>query len=278
MLKKELIALLGATAVAVVSCTNYQTTTQVVVETEEQEKKSQPKKRKTPELPASKPNFAEITDIPTKKKAFFDYLRPGIEIENLRIEQERALILALAKEDTLSVKERLALSELGEAYNLAFPPEGESTERWFEVMKQRVDFLPEALVLTQAANESAWGTSRFATEASNYFGQWCYSEGCGLIPNKRPPGMTHEVAKFSDASESTHRYFMNVNRNPAYVELRELRLKLREQGTDVLSVDSALELAGGLIRYSERGQYYVDDIRAMIRHNDAFWQKSQIEE
>ncbi|GAL15740.1 putative Bax protein [Vibrio astriarenae] len=55
---------------------------------------------------------------------------------------------------------------------------------------------------------------------------------------------------------------MNVNRNPAYVELRRLRTELRAQGDDILSPESAIELAGGLIRYSERGQYYVDDIRA----------------
>ena len=30
----------------------------------------------------------------------------------------------------------------------------------------------------------------------------------------------------------------------------------------------ASELAGGLMRYSERGQAYIDELRAMIRHND----------
>lgn len=278
MLKKELAAILGAAAVAVVSCTSYQHNTQVIVETEEFEKKKKTKTSKQPVLPTSNPNFAEISDIPTKKKAFFDYLRPGIELENQRISEERSLIVSLKNQSSISGKERQALTDFGQAYNLPFPEEGESTERWFEVMQQRVDFLPEALVLTQAANESAWGTSRFATEASNYFGQWCYSEGCGLVPNKRPPGMTHEVAKFSDASESTHRYFMNVNRNPAYVELRRLRTELRAQGDDIFSPESAIELAGGLIRYSERGQYYVDDIRAMIRHNSTFWQQSDIDQ
>ncbi|MDR9830571.1 glucosaminidase domain-containing protein [Vibrio sp. FNV 38] len=275
MLKKELAILLTATVIAAVSCASYETSTDVTGETKEYNVEAE---IASPVLPTSRPDFAAISDIPTKKAAFFDYLRPGIELENQRIAKERAIVFELADEASLSAKERAELEQLGELYNLSFPDQGESTERWFEVMKQRVDFLPEALVLTQAANESAWGTSRFATEASNYFGQWCYSAGCGLIPNKRPSGMTYEVAKFSGAAESTHRYFMNVNRNPAYVELREIRLSLREASQDVQTTESALALAGGLTRYSERGQYYVDDIRAMIRHNTAFWQDTKAEQ
>ena len=41
----------------------------------------------------------------------------------------------------------------------------------------RVDVLPVSLALAQAANESAWGTSRFALQGNNIFGQWCYEPG-----------------------------------------------------------------------------------------------------
>ena len=40
----------------------------------------------------------------------------------------------------------------------------------------------------QAANESAWGTSRFARIGLNFFGQWCYSKGCGMVPKRRNTG------------------------------------------------------------------------------------------
>ncbi len=83
--------------------------------------------------------------------------------------------------------------------------------------------------------------------------------------------MTHEVAKFSSVQESIHRYFMNVNRNNAYFDLREIRFELREDGADLLSTASAMEMSNGLLKYSERGKDYVQDLQAMIRHNEKYW-------
>ena len=69
---------------------------------------------------------------------------------------------------------------------------------------------------------------------------------------------------------------MNVNRNSAYKELREIRLTLHDdENTDEpLSPDEvASQLTAGLSRYSERGADYVSEIQAMIRHNNKYWSK-----
>ncbi|USD61926.1 glucosaminidase domain-containing protein [Vibrio sp. SCSIO 43140] len=224
-----------------------------------------------PAITEDKPDIASITDVTVKKETFFDYLRPGIAIENARIEKERRRLLAIKNaldEQALTSEQEATAKRLGKLYNLE--PTNVDYE-WVDTMLARVDVLPEALVLTQAANESAWGTSRFAKEANNYFGQWCYSKGCGLVPLQRTEGMTHEVAKFSSPQGSIHGYFMNVNRNRAYQELRDIRASIREQGADLTSEQAALELTNGLLRYSERGEAYVKDLQAMIRHNERFW-------
>jgi Bax protein len=140
-------------------------------------------------------------------------------------------------------------------------------------MLGKVNVLPQGLVLVQAANESAWGTSRFARQANNYFGQWCYSQGCGIVPLKREQGASHEVAKFSSAQGSIRAYFMNVNRNPAYRELRELRNQLVDEGRSLTDTDAAMMLTQGLLRYSERGEAYVNDLKGMIRVNNRYWDK-----
>ena len=112
-------------------------------------------------------------------------------------------------------------------------------QQWLDQMLHRVDVIPEALVLVQGANESAWGTSRFATQANNYFGQWCYTAGCGVIPLKRGEGMTHEVAKFTSVQESIEGYFMNVNRNKAYEALREIRYQRHMRGESLTDTSAA---------------------------------------
>ena len=130
-------------------------------------------------------------------------------------------------------------------------------------LSRRVDIIPVALALVQAANESAWGTSRFATQGNNFFGQWCYQAGCGLVPAARVPGADHEVARFSSPYHSVAAYFANLNTNPAYRPLRDIRYRLRQQDAPV----TAIALARGLSQYSERGETYVGELISMIRNN-----------
>ncbi|OED70965.1 glucosaminidase domain-containing protein [Vibrio crassostreae] len=223
---------------------------------------------------SDKPDFASIEDVNKKKDTFFSYLRPSINIENKRITKERAFLTKLSETGLNNVDSEDAsyAKRLGKLYSLPVPSSG-IDDAWLKEMLNRVNVLPEALVLTQAANESAWGTSRFATKANNYFGHWCYTKGCGLVPLQRNEGSSHEVATFSSSQESVHRYFMNLNRNRAYADLRVIRAKLDAQGDDLLTTATATELTNGLLKYSERGSDYVTDLQAMIRHNEVYWKK-----
>jgi len=225
-------------------------------------------------LPSGKPNFAEIEDTNAKKKAFFDYLRPSINLENRRISKERFFLEKLADKgvSNADAEDEAYAERLAKLYSLPLSTAG-IDEKWVKEMLSRVNVIPEALVLTQAANESAWGTSRFATKANNYFGHWCYSKGCGLVPLQRNEGSTHEVAKFSSSQESVHRYFMNLNRNNAYQDLRNIRAELASKGDDLLTMEAATKLTEGLLKYSERGADYVTDLQAMIRYNKVYWVK-----
>jgi len=219
------------------------------------------------------PDFTAFTDVTEKKHAFFSYLKPGIALENQRIVKERKRLIRIKndlQDNTISDADIQDAKRLGQLYQVELT-NNQISDEWIDAMLHRADVIPEALVLTQAANESAWGTSRFARKAKNYFGQWCYSKGCGVVPLQRSEGMTHEVAKFSSVQESIHRYFMNVNRNNAYIELREIRFELREDGADLLSISSAMEMSNGLLKYSERGEEYVQDLQAMMRHNEKYW-------
>jgi len=190
--------------------------------------------------------------------------------ENKRVSKERDFLLRLKSkmdsEKSTDSEELAYARRLGKMYQVSLI--GDSvTGGWLSRMLLRVDVLPEELVLSQAANESAWGTSRFAVEGNNYFGQWCYRKGCGLVPASRTEGSTHEVAVFETAYLSVNAYFMNVNRNKAYTELRQIRAEQRTAGQTI----TGTKLAEGLSRYSERGHEYIDEIQSMIRHNNKYW-------
>jgi Bax protein len=127
--------------------------------------------------------------------------------------------------------------------------------------------VPVPLVLVQAANESAWGTSRFARIGLNYFGIWCYRKGCGMVPNGRTVGAIHEVAAFQSVDKAVASYFKNINTHNAYMIFRTIRAQLRAQNQPLIPK----VLATGLIPYSERGVDYVIDINTMLRQNQAFF-------
>ena len=41
---------------------------------------------------------------------------------------------------------------------------------------EKIDVIPVSLVLAQSAVESAWGSSRFAREGNNIFGEWTWGK------------------------------------------------------------------------------------------------------
>ena len=59
-------------------------------------------------------------------------------------------------------------------------------------------------------------------------------------------------------------YALNLNTGNAYRELRLKRAELRRQNLHI----SGTVLAPTLLRYSERGQAYVDDLNRLIRQNE----------
>ena len=136
-------------------------------------------------------------------------------------------------------------------------------EAQFRQLLRRVDIIPADLVLVQAANESAWGISRFAQQGFNFYGLWCFRTGCGFVPRQRERGAAHEVAKFKSLAHATYTYMRNLNRHPAYKHLRDIRNQLRLHQKPI----TGMALSEGLIQYSERGEDYIEELQQMIRFN-----------
>lgn len=207
------------------------------------------------------PDFSRYRDTTEKKAAFFSFLYPRIVLANSRILLERDYLLSLENKPSLSPEDAKWLDT--QARRLRVDGETGSPAQ-IALLKKRLDIIPPSLIMAQAANESAWGTSRFATKGNNLFGQWCFSKGCGLVPQGRIEGATHEVARFSSPYRSVRAYIQNLNRHPTYQLLREIRQTDRH-GNDPLS---GIDMAEGLLGYSERGADYVEEIRAMIHYNN----------
>lgn len=209
------------------------------------------------ELPDDLNNVPEVS---LKKTVFFQTMLPLILNENERILADRHRLIGLkaarAMGKKLSPTDRLWLIVLSERYKVK--------NEDLETLLSRVDVIPTSLAMAQAAEESGWGTSRFAQVGNALFGQWTTSSGNGIVPEDREQGADHKVRAFDSLAQSVSAYMRNLNTHGAYRSFRAQRAQMRD-GANVLD---GTKLAGSLTKYSERGKEYVDSVRTIISVNE----------
>ena len=201
-------------------------------------------------------NIKNTVNTTDKKRQFFNFMRPIINQENNKVlALRKKLITAKIYDNNVAFVKKTA-----DEYHFKWNNEEKDWERLLE----RVDAVSLTVALAQSANESAWGQSRFAQKGNNFFGQWCYKKGCGIIPKKRATKSKHEVARYSSVNESVRSYIKNINTTQAYASLR----KIRKQNRDNKKPVNAKDQASGLTLYSQRKDEYVKEIIRMIQSNE----------
>lgn len=208
------------------------------------------------------PDFVAMNIVKVRKSNFFNYMIPLIQKENQRLTLLRQRAQTLQKNMSESIplteKEKRWLTKISKQYKMT--PKG---DHFFKPLLERIDIVPLSMALAQAANESGWGTSRFAQQGNSLFGEWCYIPNCGIIPLKRDPGAHHEVASFATVAHSIRSYMHNLNTGSYFKEFRVVRATQRSQNKK----PKGLELLPTLHPYSSLGTDYVSRIRSIVQYN-----------
>lgn len=214
----------------------------------------------------SLPDFKQYPNAKEKKAAFFGYLLPKVQAVNAEILDDRKRLLKirdqLSDSDSAGFFDDRFLKEMARYYSFKDIPEKVDQAYAIMVLK-RVDVISPSLVLAQAANESAWGTSRFARQGNNLFGMHA-TDGSGMVPKRRGKGQTFTVAAYATPQASLDAYIHNLNTKGSYRQLRQIRATLRSRDQKI----SGYALANGLMNYSERGSAYINELQSMIRSNN----------
>ena len=170
--------------------------------------------------------------VSERKKQFVDRLLPAIQRENRRLVAQREQLLGLLQriEDGLSLnrEQQAWLSRVARDYRVQESPLTHAPSR--QELKRKLDIIPASLALSQAANESGWGRSRFSTDANNLFGIWTYDASEGVTPKARGKDKNHYIRKFERLEDSLIYYMRMLNSHPAYARLRDIRSELRNSG------------------------------------------------
>ncbi len=204
--------------------------------------------------------------LPDSKLVFLQKVAPIVHKVNTDVMSERERLQSIIKvlEQDASINEGDSQWLQGRLKKYRVDGKSITAELLISELLPKVDIIPVELALAQAANESAWGKSRFAREAQNLFGVWTYDESQGIVPKKRAKGAKHLVRKYESMEDSIRHYITLLNSHPAYQPLRVIRLEQREAGED----PDGFAMAEGLIKYSAKGEQYVAIIRSMISKNN----------
>jgi len=209
-------------------------------------------------LPA---DLVTIQPVAERKSLFILAMLPLVLHANEAILEERGRLLALAPRplNSWAPEDQEWLGETALKYKV-LELEGQPL---IDELIRRIDIIPASLAVAQGAEESGWGTSRFAIEGNAIFGQWTTSEANGLRPRGADEEFKYFIRAFDGLGLSVAAYMQNLNSHAAYVSFRNRRKMQRDQVGDL----DPISLAKTLLSYSERGADYVFTIRTIMESN-----------
>jgi len=189
-----------------------------------------------------------------KRELFIKIVLPLILDENDKITKDRTKLFKILGKNFNTAGERVWLKRRFKEYKI--------DDKDLSKLKMRMDIVPVSLALAQAANESGWGTSRFALEGNALFGQWTWSKK-GISPANKDPDKTHKILQFQILKASVRAYKNNLNTHNAYKDFRKARAQLRQENKTI----DGLELAKYLKNYASIGEKYVRILTDIIIKN-----------
>ena len=176
-------------------------------------------------------NNINLDFLSQSKRDFVKTLLPLISYQNQNILLERSkleeLRASLIDHNTLSKTDLKFLNKISKKYRI------KTADKYkYDLVNEllnRVDIIPNSIVLAQAANESGWGSSRFAREFNALFGEYTYDYSDGVVPLLREEGEKHLVKSFASVDKSVQSYFNNLNSHYAYQDFRKVREMMRKK-------------------------------------------------
>ena len=195
-----------------------------------------------------------LGDTKKKRELFIKIILPLILDENEKIINDRKKLFKILGKNFNTVGERVWLKRRFKEYKI--------DDQDLAKLKMRMDIIPVSLAIAQAANESGWGTSRFALEGNALFGQWTWSKK-GISPKNKDPDQSHKILQFQILKASVRAYKNNLNTHNAYQEFREVRAQFRQEDKKIVGLD----LTKYIKNYAAIGEKYVAIIEDIIERN-----------
>lgn len=202
-----------------------------------------------------------------RKTTFVCVLLPHIVLANKRILKDRRQLLEIFgymerhSHSDLHKQDLVFLESLAQEYRVDV--ESSQLKQVVVALLAKVDSISPSLILAQAANESAWGTSRFSISCNNLFGRWAFSTN-NRDCLSRGSGRKIPLKDYEDIGIAVYDQLVYLNSHTNYKDLRIARQEASLQGQTANSRD----LLDGLLTYSAKGEKYIEELWAIMSYNN----------
>lgn len=188
------------------------------------------------------------------------YVNHGIYLQRKTIENNKNYFI---KTGILTIDDIKTINGIAARYKYdEFVVKDFSTKQevlaYFDGLLERVDIIPEKMIIAQGIIESGWGRSRSARDCNNYFGLTC--RDCGGYVVTSNPNATYYLKKYETLGDCIQDYSTILNTKSSYLPFRKIRAKMRKEGKEL----NSQELSGGLVNYSEMGYKYIYKVSFVI--------------
>lgn len=183
-------------------------------------------------------DYNKLTDETERNALFIKILAPLALKLNQDLLAERAVISAIAERfrqnQSLSDADIETLEAKAAKYDIF--SRLKEDERWRYLISEllnRVDRIPPSIMITAAALETNWGTSRIVKEGNSLYKTLVWHTDKGLKPIGETTDDSYRIKIYPDIYASMHDFALKVNSHPSFTALRNFRREQRERTANI---------------------------------------------
>ena len=183
-------------------------------------------------------DYNKIVDEKERNALFIKIIAPLALKINQDLLQERKPIAEIEKKfkkgEQLSDDEIELLEKKAQKYDVFTRlKDGERYGYIITELLNRIDQIPPSILITAAAIETNWGTSRIVKEANSLYKMLVWHTKDGLKPVGETEDDTYRIKMYPDIYASIQDFALKINSHVAFAPMRNLRRERRERTSNL---------------------------------------------
>lgn len=179
-------------------------------------------------------DYNTLTDEAQRNALFIKILTPLALKLNQELKAERKIIEDIAekfnKEGKLSSAETKTVENAATKYDIF--SRLKDYERYSFLLSEllnRIDAIPPSIMITAAAIETNWGTSRIVKEGNSLYKMLVWHTDKGLKPKGETEDDTYRIKTYPDIYASMKDFALKINSHNVFAVMRNMRRERRER-------------------------------------------------